>query len=49
MRVVNLGRVAAFLLLGLGLSDTPAAAGGCGWGCWASAPVVVQPVYVSPC
>jgi hypothetical protein len=49
MRFVNLGRLAALLLLGVGLGGTPAAAGGCGWGCWAPTPVVVQPVYVSPC
>jgi hypothetical protein len=46
MRVISFSRFAALLLFGLGFGAAPAAAQ-CG-GCYAAAPVVVQPVY-SPC
>jgi hypothetical protein len=46
MRVLSFSRFAALMLFGLAFSAAPAAAQ-CG-GCYAPAPVVVQPVY-APC
>jgi hypothetical protein len=43
LRMLQLGRFAALLLVGLGFSAAPASAG-CGYsGCYAAAPVIVQP------
>jgi hypothetical protein len=46
-RMFNYGRIAALLLFGscfgLGIGAEPVAAGGCGYGCYAPAPVIVQP------
>src|SRR5262249_49641975 len=48
LRLVDFGRLSALLLAGALYSATPAAAGGCGWGCGA-APVVVQPYVYQSC
>jgi hypothetical protein len=47
LRLFGLGRFAALLLCGLAFGAAPAAADGCGYGCYQPAPVVVQPVQ--PC
>jgi len=53
-RLFSFGRVAALVLLsfGVGLSATPASAGGCGYACGRyvyAAPVVVQPYAYQSC
>src|SRR6266540_4347593 len=47
MRVLSFSRFAALLIVGLAFGAAPAAAQ-CG-GCYAAAPVVVQPVYYQSC
>ena len=51
MGVSTLRRFALLLFtsvcFGLGVGAAPAAAGGCGYGCYAPAPVIVQPYYSS--
>jgi hypothetical protein len=49
LRLFSIGRIAALLIFGLGFGAAPAAAGGCGYGCFAPAPVVVQPYYNQSC
>ena len=49
LRMLQFGRFAALLLVGLGFSAVPASAD-CGYGgCYAAAPVVVQPYYYQSC
>jgi len=51
--VLSFSRIAALLLFGLcfevGFGAAPAVAGGCGYGCYAPALVVVQPYYYQSC
>jgi hypothetical protein len=52
-RVFDLSRIATLVLFGLcfaiGFGAAPAVARGCGYGCYAPAPVVVQPYYYQSC